>query len=257
MAFKKSRDKRRTTLTIIIFSELILSEHCDHLSLMQLPFTSEEFFSVFARYNNAVWPMQWVLGIMAVVAISLALRKRAAGRSIAVVLAIFWLWMGIRYHWAFFAAINPAAKFFGALFVIQGLLFLMMGAWRNMLNFERPTGARRIIGWILIFYAIVIYPLLGNAVGHHYPTAPTFGLPCPTTIFTLGLLLWAAPNARWWLMIIPWLWAAIGTMAAIKLGVIQDYGLAVAGITSILVTFTSGKVRKTSVPEGGLLSAKT
>jgi hypothetical protein len=39
---------------------------------------------------------------------------------------------------------------------------------------------------------MVVYPLLGIRFGHSYPRAPLFGVaPCPTTIFTFGLLLWA------------------------------------------------------------------
>ncbi|WP_394339066.1 DUF6064 family protein [Methanosarcina sp. UBA289] len=30
-----------------------------------------------------------------------------------------WLWMGIVYHWSFFASINPVAHIFGVLFVLR------------------------------------------------------------------------------------------------------------------------------------------
>jgi hypothetical protein len=58
-----------------------------------------------------------------------------------------------------------------------------------------------------------------------------FGVaPCPTTIFTIGILLLA--RGRWvvWLSIIPLLWSAIGLAAALQLGIPQDFGLPVAGI---------------------------
>jgi hypothetical protein len=44
-------------------------------------------------------------------------------------------------------------------------------------------------GALLVFYAMVIYPLLDSVLGHGSPQAPLFGVtPCPTTIFTFGLL---------------------------------------------------------------------
>lgn len=46
-------------------------------------------------------------------------------------------------------------------------------------------------------------PSLGVAIGHTYPAQPTFGLPCPTTIFTFGLLLWVRPPVPWSLLVIP------------------------------------------------------
>lgn len=36
-------------------------------------------------------------------------------------------------------------------------------------------------GSLLMLYAMMIYPALGYFLGHVYPKAPTFGVPCPTT----------------------------------------------------------------------------
>jgi integral membrane sensor domain MASE1 len=43
---------------------------------MQLPFTVDQFLEVFQRYNLAVWPVQWILGMLGLVAVSLALSQR-------------------------------------------------------------------------------------------------------------------------------------------------------------------------------------
>ena len=34
-----------------------------------MPFTVDQFFDVFGRYNAAIWPPQWVLGAMAIIAV--------------------------------------------------------------------------------------------------------------------------------------------------------------------------------------------
>ncbi len=60
-------------------------------------------------------------------------------------------------------------------------------------------------------------PLLGTA-------------PCPTTIFTIGILLLGRWGAVRWLLVIPLAWSAIGGSAAIMLGVPQDFGLFAAGM---------------------------
>lgn len=137
--------------------------------------------------------------------------------------------MGIVYHWLHFTSINKAAYAFGALFVLQGLLFLFIGQG-GLLQFERPTELRGILGIALLLYALLIYPLLGAVMGHLYPHAPTFGLPCPTTILTFGLLIWTTSKVPWWVLIVPILWSVIGFMAALKLGVREDIGLMVAGV---------------------------
>ncbi|MCW5899523.1 MAG: hypothetical protein KIT10_09665 [Flavobacteriales bacterium] len=46
-------------------------------------------------------------------------------------------------------------------------------------------------------------------------------------------MLWTTSAPRWWLLLIPLLWSLIGTMAAFKLGVREDIGLLVAGITFV------------------------
>ena len=200
---------------------------------MELPFTTAEFLQVFAAYNSAVWPAQVVHNAMAVFAVVLAVRNRTTGKWVAGVLAFFWAWMGLVYHIGFFTTINKAAYGFGALFVVQSLIFLYVGVFRSNLSFRFERNAHGITGAVLMVYALVAYPLLGHALGHTYPYAPTFGLPCPTTIFTFGLLLWADRKVPWWWLVIPVLWALIGTMAALKLGITEDLGLPVAALTAI------------------------
>lgn len=47
---------------------------------MNLPFTTDEFLGVFARYNEAVWPAQYLLNAVALVGVALILgRRRRAG----------------------------------------------------------------------------------------------------------------------------------------------------------------------------------
>ena len=162
---------------------------------MGLPFTRDQFFEVFRRYNEAVWPAQWVLYAIACAAIMLAIRgKPRDGRLISGVLATLWLWMAIGYHFTFFAAVNRAAIVFGALFGVQAVLFGAYGVWKGQLEFRPQADLAGITGMLLVAYTLVGYPLLGTALGHRYPASPTFGVPCPTTIFTLALLLWARPS---------------------------------------------------------------
>ena len=159
---------------------------------MKLPFTTEEFLRVFERYNLAVWPMQYIFILMAVAAIILAVRKSAySGKLITIFLSIFCLWMGAVYHISFFTSINKAAYVFGTIFILQGALFLFAGILKNQLSFQFKNNIYGIAGAILMVFALLIYPLIGNRLGHIYPFSPTFGLPCPTTIFTFGMLLWA------------------------------------------------------------------
>ncbi|WP_373551173.1 DUF6064 family protein [Haliscomenobacter sp.] len=86
---------------------------------------------------------------------------------------------------------------------------------------------------ILNFYRLlIVYPILGYFLGHVYPSSPTFGLPCPTTVFTFGLLLLNGKKCPLAILIIPFTWSIIGFMAAFQFGIVEDTGLLVAGLSA-------------------------
>ncbi|HEV8497465.1 MAG TPA: DUF6064 family protein [Gemmatimonadaceae bacterium] len=212
---------------------------------MSLPFTIDQFLDVFRRYNEAIWPGQLLLNLLAVVAVVAAVRGgRGASRIAAGILAAVWLWTGVVYHVAFFRAINPAALLFGLVFVIEGLLIAWFGVARHSLRFEVRANVATFLAFALVVYALVAYPMIGYALGHRYPSAPTFGVPCPTTIFTFGLLLLCPPPRLRSLIIIPAAWAVLGVSAATRLGMWEDYGLVLAAIVATIAVLVQRSGRR-------------
>jgi hypothetical protein len=204
------------------------------------PFTIEQFLGVFVAYNVAIWPAQivaYVLGLLAVSA--LWLNGLLGQRLILTILAIVWAWNGIGYHFVFFTEINPAAKAFAALFVLQALLFAASAVMTNGVRFSVGAGIRSALGLTFTAYALLIYPILGLWAGHGMMAGPMFGVaPCPTTIFTIGMLLQA--RGRWvaWLSIIPILWTLVGLAAGVQLEILEDLGLPVAGVVLLIALAT-------------------
>ncbi|MRR16188.1 MAG: hypothetical protein EG826_07005 [Deltaproteobacteria bacterium] len=213
---------------------------------MNIPFTVEQFFTVFKNYNEAIWPAQIIAYILGIAALALAIRRtNPSDRIISGILAIFWVWMGIFYHILHFSVINPAARIFGIVFILQGLLFLAAGTFLGKLSFRFTAAPLPVLGALFILYAMVIYPLLGIFFGHIYPAAPMFGVaPCPTTIFTIGILLWTAKKVPGYLLIIPFLWSLIGMSAAIHLRVPQDYGLVVSVVIGTILILVRNRRMK-------------
>jgi hypothetical protein len=197
---------------------------------MSLPFTTEEFFGVFVRYNQGVWPMQAVLVGIAVACVAFLYSGRDwSSRQIAKLLAVLWTWMAVAYHFQHFTRINPAAWIFGTVFLLGALTFVWYGLVRKRLVFRPVAGLRGVAGAALMAFALVLYPAIGYGLGHRYPATPTFGLPCPTTIFTLGLLLFA-DRPPWLVYLVPLLWTAVGSLAAFRLGMYEDLALLVSAI---------------------------
>jgi len=201
---------------------------------MKLPFTAEQFFAVFGTYNEAVWPAQAFLLVIAVIAIALIwFRQRWSGIAVSAILAFLWAWIGVAYHLAFFAAINPLASVFSAASIAGAMIFLWEGVVRRRLEFRLARSARTLAGVLLVLFALVVYPAWSLAAGHRYPAMPTFGLPCPTTLFTIGVLAFlVVPHPRLPLAV-PVLWCLIGSQAAFLLDVRQDLALLVAAVVGI------------------------
>lgn len=211
---------------------------------MELPFTIEEFLDVFARMNAALWPAQVGAYLLGAAALFLALRGGdLAGRAVPALLAGAWGFVGAVYHLVFFAVINPAAWLFGAAFLVQAVLFWDAAA-RRRLTFGWTRSARAILGLAAVAYAGVLYPLLGAALGRAWPRAPVFGVaPCPTTIFTFGILLLARGRVPVRLLVVPFLWALVGASAALHLDVREDLGLVVSGVLATALLLLSRRSR--------------
>ncbi len=214
-----------------------------------MPFTRDQFLDVFRAYNLSVWPMQVILMLAGLTAIYFAVvPHKPSSKIIAGLLAFLWLWMGIVYHFVFFRPINPVAVVFASLFVLQGSLFIFSGLIRNSLVFEFRFDGYGITGGVLLVYALVIYPILGYFQGHGYPQSPTFGLPCPTTIFTFALFLWADKRVPIYLLVVPFLWSLLGPSAALSLGIQEDIGLLVAGLCGTLLVIIRNKKEQEQKP---------
>src|SRR3990170_460109 len=153
---------------------------------MQLPFSREGFLDVFALYNTSWWPVALILWAATLVAFVLRVADRDKHEWTFGLLAILWAWAAVAYHAALFSRINPAAWLFAGLFLIQAGLLVWYGVTSShRLKFSRPGSVSQIVAYSLVIYGL-LYPFVALAGGHAYPRVPTFGVPCPTTVVTVG-----------------------------------------------------------------------
>ena len=203
---------------------------------MVLPFSVGDFLDVFAVYNRSIWPVQVAIYAAAAGTVGWVLWRptRTASLALSALLAFCWVLMGGGYHLGFFRAISGIAAPAGVLFILTGLGFAWVTA-RGTLSFGWRRDAWAIIGLVLVLYAMVGYPLVGLVAGHHYPRSPVFGVaPCPTTIFTFGVLLLARTRVPGWLLVVPAAWSLFAASAAVLLGITEDLALPVAGVAGTM-----------------------
>ncbi len=217
---------------------------------MNIPFSRAEFYGVFSAYNTAVWPMQLLLMALGVLAVVLLIRQRKnASVGISAILTFLWAWQALAYHLVFFTAINPLAYVFAAVFMVGAAVFFWQGVVRRRLNFTQTgitNGWRARAGWSLMIFAVFIYPAWTYLTGHRYPAFPTFGLPCPSTLFTIGLLTFLVKPYPRSPFVVPVLWCFVGSQAAFVFDVTADLGLIVAGVLGLVLAVQSKDAAATS-----------
>lgn len=195
---------------------------------MDTPFTKLQFFQVFEEYNAAVFPAQAILLVLVLLAVGISVSGRTITRVIGLFLGLLWIWIGAVYHIAFFSSINPIATAFGALFILEGGLILFATV-QGTLSFRRsPSTSQHFLGYLLIFFGLLVYPLISYLTEGSVSRIISVGLPCPSLIVTFGFFLLAAGRVPPILLIIPSLWAVIGTSAAVNFGVYQDFMLIIS-----------------------------
>lgn len=198
---------------------------------MKMPFTTEQFFNAFEKYNITMYPAQVIILLLALAGIFLLHSKNPfKDKYIGVFLGLLWIWTGFVYHIVFFTEINKAAFLFGGIFIIQGFLILINTFRKNRLVFTFQYQAKDYTGYFLILFGLVIYPIISYLTGGSIVKTITLGLPCPSTILTFGFLMLTSGKFPKYLLIIPSLWAVVGLSAAINFGVHQDFMMILAAL---------------------------
>jgi hypothetical protein len=192
-------------------------------------FPLELFLRVFEKYNLDIWPMQVVAYIIGIVSLFFVIKRTEYSNRInAAILSFLWLWIGIVFFLLYFAPVFSLHYVFGGLFIIQGILFLA-NVFKPRVSFGCKRDVYSLVGILFIAYAMIGYPVVGYLLGHGH-SAPFGVTPCPTTVFTFGLLLLIDKKVPKLFLVIPLLWALIGGLPPVFVGVFEDIGLIVAGL---------------------------
>lgn len=212
---------------------------------------AEGLAELFARYNPQVWPGHVVAYALALGAVGLLVWRPGptASRFAVAVLAALWLWLGVVFHAMYATDLDPVlGTVYALMFILQAGLLLRAGVIRDELTITTGQGHGRVAGWLLVGFALAVYPLLGAALGHAYPLAPLFGMaPCPTTIATFGFLLLALPRLPGHLLVVPSAWAVLGPLGAVPQGMAEDLALFAAGILAVAIVVRVRRVDRSHV----------
>ena len=193
----------------------------------------ETLLELFTRYNNDLWPahvVAYLLAVPLVWAIATRTSSPRVRRVPGLLLGILLVWLGVVFQGLYATDISrPLGIAYAVLFVLGGLAMIRGGIRGDLLLNDRSPRFSRLVGVAAIGYALLVYPILGNALGHGWPESPLFGMaPCPTVIALFGVLALAQPHPRH-LFVLPIVWTLLATGPAVERGVWEDVGMVVFG----------------------------
>ena len=209
---------------------------------MKTPITTEQYSSIFEKYNHAIFPGQIILLLLSILAlIAIGSKFKQKDKVVAGILGVIWIWTGIGYHWAFFSHINILALGYGVVFILQGLFLVWEGVILYNLKFVFRMTVQAFLGCFFILYSLIIYPVVGYLIEPNVSLIISVGLPSPVIILTFGFLLLCDKKFSKYLLIVPSLWAVIGIGGIIKPGVYQDSMMLIAAIIADVMILRSKK----------------
>jgi hypothetical protein len=197
-------------------------------------FSPRVYRRMFELHNEAVWPLHIPALLLGVAILMWVVRARPwSDRAVPAVLAALWLWLAWSFLWQRYAAINWAATYAAAAFVMQALLLAWIGALRSRLRFAASWTAPGVVGLALFLYALLLQPLTARLAGRPIWAAEVFGIaPDPTAIATLGLLSLASGGAMAsLLLVVPLAWCVVSWATLHAMGSPEGWiPLAAAGL---------------------------
>ena len=197
-------------------------------------FSVEEFLIVLENYNLEIWPLQIFVYILICIALFFSFKStNYSPRIVLSVLAFLWLFNGIIFCFLFWAPSHIFSYIFGVFCILQGILFLF-SLKKSDITIGSANKTYTIIGILFVLYATIGYQIFGYFLGHIYPIFFPAGLvPCPTTIFTIGIFL-IINNIPIKYYVIPFIIAFGGFLPAYY-GIYEDAGLIISGILGTIL----------------------
>jgi hypothetical protein len=205
-----------------------------------LMFAPRTYWRLFELHNEAMWPLQVLTTLVALIVVAAVWRgPPAALRAGVALLAVCWAWVAWTFLWQRYAPVFSAADAFALGFALQAVVLLALTLRGGL---QRSTHATsRNTGLALLVWAVLMHPLLAGISSRPWAQAEVFGLaPDPTAIGTLGVLLCLTScqgMARVWLgvaWVLAVLWCAMAAATLWTMGSLQGWVPALAAGVALM-----------------------
>ncbi|MGB7532059.1 MAG: DUF6064 family protein [Halobacteriota archaeon] len=200
--------------------------------------TSEAIWNFVDIYNNAIFPMQIVTLIVAIILTCLLFAKPGVkiNNLMKAYLAFTYAWIGVMFAIISVPpSLSPQFPILGIILIVIALLFAM-DIFAGKTEFKLPDRGQRYFTLFLIGCAFILYPLIGWIIHHHSLMTMLLGVfPCPTTIFSIALLAGAIPKVDKKVFVLLLCVALSSGIFGPMMGIYVDFLLLVPGVYGLVM----------------------
>ena len=175
-------------------------------------FSGAAYYRQFELYNQAIWPLHIVALLFSLLIVYAHWKKPVwAGRLIATLLVVSWLWVAWAFLYQRFYQIHVVADWYALGFILQAGFITWYGVIKNRFTMCVSSRLRITIGSVLLFVTLLFYPFIAFISGRSWMQFEMFALaPDPTVLATLAILLfYKVPTV---LYAIPFIWVLLSAM---------------------------------------------
>jgi hypothetical protein len=198
------------------------------------------WWQVMMDYNDAIFPLQWILYVMSVgVFVAFLFMKEKQGNALVqVFLGVVNLWIGIFFFVLLGKGFKPPMNYSqGFLFVMIGI-FYFIDLFRGKFRYQLPENKTWRWIWIALMVLVFVYPWFGAFEGKPINEWIFVGaFPCPTTAMGLVFLMSSMPKANKIHLLLFSIWALPfpPTVQIPQYGVYEDGILFMTGIMAVVL----------------------
>ena len=180
-------------------------------------FSDKVYFRQFELYNLAIWPLHLIAIVFSWVIIFALWKKPAwAGRVIAIVLTLSWVWVAWAFLYTRFYQIHVVANWYALGYVLQAGLITWYGVIKNQFALLEESRHKINIGLVLLFISLILYPFISYVAGRSWLQFEIFSLtPDPTVLATLAILVLCKASPI--LYVIPIIWLLISGVTLVEM----------------------------------------
>ncbi len=186
-----------------------------------IPFTADVYLALLVRVNDAYWPLQIMLFVVALVALFAPFSHKVIWNRwvCAGAIALLWVGSGIGFLYLFYSELVWISSGFAIAFCLQAILSLLC----ILLN-KYPGSFSKLSAVLGVLFCTIslMWPLLTGWYRDGWNQAEWIGIhPDPTALFGLGMALLVLRSWRMWLCcLIPISWLILSIVTQHTLGLL-------------------------------------